>query len=827
MGIVSWYKKDPSNVRLSVMVFLIAFIVYLYTMAPTVPFWDCGEFIACSYILAIPHPPGTPLFVLIGRIFSLLPIFGAIAPRVNFISVLSSALTVWIAYLFIVRVMGHILKGKEGTLVKLSSYVGGISGSLFLGFSYTFWSSAVEAEVYGTSMFLMVLIAYLGLLWWERRGEPDSDRLLVLIGFLGVLSTGIHMTVYLIMPPIFLLVIMEDKSKLKDIRFWVSGIILSLVMFTLIPFLVSLLIWLLISFVFWQLNPHSRAWNFIFALVLFASLGYTVQLYIPIRSALEPAIDENDPKDWNSFQYFLGRKQYGQVSMVQRMFTRLGSWKNQFGVNERMGFWGFFREQYLDKSLWFIPIILGLLGVAEGIRRLKGIGWMLLFLVLISSIGLVVYMNFGDGTKYNPMAGEIQRLEVRVRDYFFIPAFVFYAILMGLGISKLLSYIGESYAKWRIGEFGGKSLVYGLSVIFLLMPLFPLERGLHSPNNRRNNYIADDYAYNILNSCEKDAILFTNGDNDTFPLWFIQQVEKVRTDVRVINLSLANTDWYMKQQKNFWNVPLSFTDHQLEKLANIAYPDGKVSRIQDQIIDNILETNKWKYPISFSTTVDPTNRVYKGRPLESHLLMEGMVYLLVQEEGKMMVNVEKTEKLLLEKMKFRGLSDSSVYKDENEKRLTVNYSSIFLNLADTLRRAKEYEQGIQIARKNIEILPQDWRPYAFIVQVYAETDEIQKAEEFIKNSRGIEKERLYFNLGYAFKELGKEDKAIEIMYKILSFNPSFKPAYEFLVATFYKKQDKDSLEKLLRRWITDNPADDYAAALLAQLTKPGFVFPKQ
>lgn len=127
MRIVSWYKRDPINVWLSVIVFLTAFIVYLYTMTPTVPFWDCGEFIACSYILAIPHPPGTPLFVLIGRIFSLLPIFGAIAPRVNFISVLSSALTVWIAYLFIVRVMGHVLRAKESISsiwIRLSSYVG-------------------------------------------------------------------------------------------------------------------------------------------------------------------------------------------------------------------------------------------------------------------------------------------------------------------------------------------------------------------------------------------------------------------------------------------------------------------------------------------------------------------------------------------------------------------------------------------------------------------------------------------------------------------------------------------------------------------------------
>jgi len=830
MALVSWYRKDPLNFWISVAVFVFVFLVYLYTMAPTVSFWDCGEFIACSYILGVPHPPGTPLFILIGRVFTLLPLFGSIAPRVNFISVLSSALTVWLAYLLIVRIVRHILRDKEsasGGWVRVSAYIGGISGSLFLGFSQTYWSNAVEAEVYGVAMFLMVLITYLGLLWLERKGEPGSDRLLVLIGFLGMISIGIHMTVYIIMPAIFLLVILEDRTKLKDIRFWVSGIILSLVMFTLVPFLVTLFIWLLLSFIFWQLNPHSRGWNFVFALILFAVIGYTVQLYIPLRSRLEPAIDENDPNGWAGMRYFLERKQYGQVSMVDRMFTRRGSWKNQFGVHERMGFWGFFREQYLARSLWFIPILLGFLGVAEAIRRVKGIGWMLLFLVLISSVGLVLYLNFGDGTKPNPITGEIERLEVRDRDYFFTPAFVFFALVMGLGVSRVLSYLGEELSKWKVKEFVNKFAVYGLSAIFLLAPLMPLERGLHSPTNRRNNYIPYDYAYNILESCDKDAILFTNGDNDTFPLWFIQEVEKIRTDVRVINLSLANTPWYMKQRKNIWGAPLSFTDRQIEKLLPVRLSSGKVLRVQDQIVDNILETNSWKYPIYFSATVSPDNRVYKGESIDDHLMLEGRVYKVVQNEGKQMVNVEKTQRLLSEVMKFRGLSDPGIYKNWNDQRLIVNYSQVFLNLADTLRRAKEYEKAIHIAKKNIEILPYDWRPYAFVVQLYAELDEPEKGFEFIESSEEVEKDRLYFNLGYAFHQFGKEDKAMEVMDKILSFNPSFRPAYEFLVSTYYKKQDRDSLEELLRRWVTDNPADDYSAALLVQITKPGFVFPKE
>src|SRR4030065_571723 len=250
---LNWFKTQNRTTLLGgVFVFLVSFIVYWLTLAPTVSFWDCGEFIACSYILGIPHPPGTPLFVLIGRVFTLLPIFSSIAPRVNFISVLFSSVTVWLSYLLIVRIAGHFFKGKESSgWSRIASYVGGVSGSLFLGFSSIYWSNSVEAEVYGVAMLLMVLIAYLGLLWWERKGEPEAERYLVLIGFLGIIYTGIHMTVYIIMPAVFLLVILTDKSRLKDIRFWAGGIVLSLVMFTLVPFLVSLVIALILSFIFW------------------------------------------------------------------------------------------------------------------------------------------------------------------------------------------------------------------------------------------------------------------------------------------------------------------------------------------------------------------------------------------------------------------------------------------------------------------------------------------------------------------------------------------------------------------------------------------------
>jgi hypothetical protein len=265
-----WYEQqDKISLFLSLFVFLVSFMVYLKTMAPTVSFWDCGEFIACSYILGIPHPPGTPLFVLLGRVFTLIPLFDQIAARVNFISVLTSALTVWLSYLLIVKLVNYWQKDEQSLWIRVGKYVGGVTGSLFLAFSSTFWSNAVEAEVYGASMFVMLLILYLALLWMDKRGTPKGDRLLILISYLGLLSTGIHMTVFMIMPAIFLLVVLVDKEKLLDWRFWITGLVLALVMHSLTPFLVFMGGWLFLTFILMQVSNKKKAWALSFLILCF------------------------------------------------------------------------------------------------------------------------------------------------------------------------------------------------------------------------------------------------------------------------------------------------------------------------------------------------------------------------------------------------------------------------------------------------------------------------------------------------------------------------------------------------------------------------------
>jgi len=837
--IKGWYERqDKISLSLSLFVFLVSLIAYLRTMAPTASFWDAGEYVAVCNILGIPHPPGNPLMVMIGRIFTLFPLFGEIAPRVNFISALSSALAAWLGYLLIVKLVNYWQRENQSPWMKLGKYVGGVTGSLFLAFSMTMWSNAVEAEIWGISMFWILLVLYLGLFWMDQRGTPKGDKLLLLIIYLGFLSTGVHPSAFIIMFGIFLLVVLVDREKLLDWRFWITSLGLVLVIHSVTPFLVFMVGWLFLTFILMQVSSKKKAWALCFLIMFSGMIGYSVQLFIPIRSSLEPAIDENDPCDWQSFKGFLERKQYGQESMIGRMFYRRGSWANQFGAKERMGFWGFFREQFMDKKLWFIPVFLGLLGMWEQIRRRKREGTVLLFLILACTVGLVLYMNFADGTKPDHLTGEIINIEVRDRDYFWTPGFMFFALAMGLGISALLAISGDWLETKR--EELAKPVVGILALIILALPILPkygaLNRSLHSHNNRRGNYYPYDYAWNLLQSCDKDGILFTNGDNDTFPLWFLQNVEKIRQDVRVVNLSLINTNWYIKQMKNQWGVPISFSDKEIDRLGFARTEDGKILRIQDRMIDNIMETNNWKYPVYFAVTVSSENKIYKGKPIDDHLIMEGMAYRVVKEEGSMMVEPEIMRDKLFNVFKFRGVNDPKIFRDENDNRLLENYTSCFLALADTLRKAKQYDEAIRVTKKVSDLLPTDWRPYAYLMQLYGESDQppdsidrvLQQANRVVQSNKDLQAqnfiEKLYFNLGYTYKQRGQTQKAIDSMNKILAVNKSFRPALEALINIYYTNKDKDALIRLFETWVANNPTDAQASGMLTQLRSPDFKF---
>src|SRR4030042_1428274 len=174
-------KKQQFNRLLGGIVFIISSVAYTLSVAPTTSFWDCGEFIACSYNLGVMHPPGAPLYLLIGRILILLPIFKDIGLRVNIFSVFISAATVLLTYMVLVQLIRR-WRGEAGDgYGRLVIYGSSFLGSLAFAFTDSFWFNAVEAEVYAFSMFFTALVVWLAFYWEERSDRPGNMLLIIFI----------------------------------------------------------------------------------------------------------------------------------------------------------------------------------------------------------------------------------------------------------------------------------------------------------------------------------------------------------------------------------------------------------------------------------------------------------------------------------------------------------------------------------------------------------------------------------------------------------------------------------------------------------------------
>jgi len=177
--------------------FAIAAYVYLSTMEPTASFWDCGEYIACAYKLEVGHPPGAPLFLLIGNFFSLFA-FGdtsKVGMMVNAASALSSAFTILFLF-WTITAFARKIAEKTGELTsgKIYAILGsGLVGGLAYTFSDSFWFSAVEGEVYAMSSFFTALVFWCILKWEREADEPHGNRWIVLIDFLVGLSIGVNL----------------------------------------------------------------------------------------------------------------------------------------------------------------------------------------------------------------------------------------------------------------------------------------------------------------------------------------------------------------------------------------------------------------------------------------------------------------------------------------------------------------------------------------------------------------------------------------------------------------------------------------------------------
>ncbi|MFM7428499.1 MAG: protein O-mannosyl-transferase family [Flammeovirgaceae bacterium] len=873
--------------------FAVALITYWLTMEETASYWDCGEFIAVSYKLQVPHPPGAPFFLLLGRMFSFLA-FGdltKVAYWINFMSVLASAFTIlflfWTIVLFGRKMIGSPTD-KDLTDNQIWMLMGaGAVGALAYTFSDSFWFSAVEAEVYAMSSFFTAFVVWGVLKWDVIEDESKANRWLLLVAYMMGLSIGVHMLNLVTVPALGLIYYFK---KFKP-SFWgiVAALMISVVIVLfindfIVPGLPSiagvfelsfvntfgmffgsgamiftiLLIGAMAFGIYYTQKKDYPVWNTFLLGTTFILIGYSSYATILIRSDYDTLINENAPKDVMSFVRYLKREQYGsrplaygpyftaeiigykdnpetvwtkgkdkyeatdkkteylfdptQMTILPRLWYPEGkdAYESIMGLQEgqkptfgqnlaymfshqigwmygRYFMWNFVGREsdeqgadWLGPRSWFknvpeqlaenqgrnnffmIPFLLGLLGMFFQLNKdTKNFSVIALLFVMLG-VAIVVYLN-------SPPT------EPRERDYIYAGSYYAFAMWIGLAVIGLTEIFQGILKK-------GKGAVIAATLIGLTAPALMAKDGWDD-HNRSDRFFSVDSATNYLDSCAPNGIIFTGGDNDTFPLWYAQETEGFRNDLRVIVLTYYNTDWYIDQtmRKAYKSEPFKYTlslkqyqqggpndylpfadvkiasidatqyinliskDYKalrdgdrnivpsrvftlnIDKEAVLAkgiIPKGMDSLVVDQmqirllkgglekkdlaLLDLLVTNNKngWERPIY----LNHTSLAQINIDLSPYAVQEGNAYRILpvrnpRKDRDYLVNTEKSMDIMMNKFRYRGLDDPSIYYTDDYRGFVVNHRSSLNSLAQALIDENQLEKADKVLMFSLTKMP--------------------------------------------------------------------------------------------------------------------------
>lgn len=640
-------------------------MVYWLTMEPTLSFWDCGEFITAADKLQVGHQPGAPLFLMIGKLFSLLAAgdVSKIAYWINFSSVLFSAATVMFLYWTITLIAGKLYKQEKTTTDRFTIIAAGVVGALAFTFSDTFWFSAVEAEVYSLSILFTALVFW-AILKWERKTD---DRWLVLIAFIIGLSIGVHLLSLLAIPAVVLVYYFKKTARpsvpgiIKAIG--VAGIIWVTVQFVIIQYFVlfaaksdlffvntmgfgfgyGAMVFMLflaaaITYaIYYSVKYKKHMLNLGMICLTFILFGFSSYFLIIIRANAKPSLNLSNPDNAFALYGYLSRANYADTPLLygqtfdaeqigakdtykkyrkaadkyevagsgvafeydkNLLFPRTYSdnpnhinfykqWLNlaegetpsfvqnlKFFTSYQMGFmyWRYFFWNFVGRQndkhgqgsynegnwmtgikpldalrlgnqsdlppgitenegfnrFYGLPLILGIGGLLFLYRKNRNDALTIATLFLFTGLAIIVYLN------QDP-------LQVRERDYAYVGSFYAFAIFIGFGVFAI---------RECLSRFNAPKLSLAVAVVTGLLAA-PVIMGVQGwgDHNRSGKTTALGWAKNYLNSCAPNAILFVTADNDTFPLWYAQEVEGFRTDIRVVNIQYLSDDAYINQMK--------------------------------------------------------------------------------------------------------------------------------------------------------------------------------------------------------------------------------------------------------------------------------------
>ncbi len=470
----------PSSVVAGGVTTMILLATYLATAAPDLTFWDAPELIAAAQTLGIPHPPGTPLWVLLAH--STARLFSETGPAraVTMLSVLASAIAGGLGALMAARWIGARAA---------------VAAAVMAGTMWSVWNNATEAEVYAVALALSVLMLYAG----ERAGRPHVDestraRWRALVVFIAALSVPLHLSVLVALPATIALAWRGARPTWRDVFSWIA----------------------------------------------LGALALSAIAILPLLAARTPAIDSGHPVTVSALLDVLQRKQYAVAGLWPRTtawWLQIGNvfewadWQVAFGLHPEPA------PSLTRTSLSLAWCWLAVLGVRELWRHEARVGRAWLILLVSGSFGVACWLNMHAGPSYG--AGVLPATavhEARERDYFFVLSFWGWGIAAGAGLAAVVRQLS-------------RRIPAPMAVLPYAFAAVPLLANRPSADRTREpaSSLPRVYARALLDAMPPNGVLYTAGDNDSFPLWYLQAVEGQRPDVSVVTTPLMGAAWYRRQ----------------------------------------------------------------------------------------------------------------------------------------------------------------------------------------------------------------------------------------------------------------------------------------
>ena len=588
--------------------------------------------------------------------------------------------------------------------------------------------------------------------------------------------------------------------------------------------------------------------NLAFLCLAVILIGYGSYALVFVRSATEPSIDMNDPDNIERFIDYLEREQYGNTPLLsgvsyndqsgrvprdgeETLFPRRHSPNSQhwqvydrynsdltFFLDYQIGYmyvryflWNFagrtsdvqgatwmtgipLLDQHVTterlrqtpsekeaRNMYFaLPLLLGLFGAFYHFNRDWRRAFSVFVLFFVTGIGIIIYLN------QTPM-------QPRERDYSYVGSFLAFSLWVGIGAGGVLQMVYESVKDTMAGWSQALPLLGTGLLVFLAVPGWMTVEN-YGDHDRSENYVARDYAHNMLNSVEEDAIIFTNGDNDTYPLWYLQEVEGVRTDVRVVNLSLLNTSWYIRQLKDHATyesepLPISLSSERIQSIRPTRWKPRQVKlpvqtaalesrlepympeaptdstvlespmtwqlqgrsygqnqqilQVADLAVYNMLRTNaqnQWERPIYFAVTVARSGQLN----LQNYFQLEGQAYRVLpikhnQPLGRVIPGLTDAR---MSEFRFTNLADSSAYYNENARRMVDGYRLHFSHAAERLARTGHAERGRTLlddftADVPFSTIPGDIQTLMFTARAYRAIGDTEKLAGVLQEAQPV------------------------------------------------------------------------------------------